>query len=387
MSAHFEKSSSPECMFASLHGKKVARWKKPPASWTWARRSPQTWASSKDLYIVFRNSPHAWLHCLGVLVWQSDANVANCVCTEVGSTRVSGGNQERFSTRNTSSWHATLSRIRRTSNGSVAKNVGSTSSWRTSVHARRERWRGASALHFFGLDPLEANWFTSWSRLCFRFSGILIAPPSPTNTLFLTSIDLTQVDTWHRPRLPTPPSSRSTARISSFGRRGRRCGWSFAAATHGSACNLLTHCNHDLLAHNGRVSQRAECLCNASRVCQPFRPVNHCLERVWEHVHEIHNCWLVPTLSGMRMCVKKVPRTFVFRIKYTNECHVQNRPSLLLVLSTRINWWSHQQQRFRIVYQFLILALLKSHFVKSCIVGPLSFPSTTATSFPLAPFR
>ena len=50
---------------------------------------------------------------------------------------------------------------------------------------------------------------------------------------------------------------------------------------------LLGHCAHDRLAHGGRVSQRAECLCNASRVCQPCRPVSHCLERVWEPFHEI----------------------------------------------------------------------------------------------------
>ena len=29
---------------------------------------------------------------------------------------------------------------------------------------------------------------------------------------------------------------------------------------------ILGHCTHDRLAHSGRVSQRAECLCNASRV-------------------------------------------------------------------------------------------------------------------------
>ena len=60
------------------------------------------------------------------------------------------------------------------------------------------------------------------------------------------------------------------------------------------------------------MNQRAECLCNESRVCQPSRqrvhtvgniratqaPVSHCLERVWEPLHEIHNCWLVPALGG-----------------------------------------------------------------------------------------
>ena len=36
---------------------------------------------------------HAWLLCRGILVWQSDVDVANCA--EVCSTQVSGGNQER----------------------------------------------------------------------------------------------------------------------------------------------------------------------------------------------------------------------------------------------------------------------------------------------------
>ena len=74
-----------------------------------------------------------------------------------------------------------------------------------------------------------------------------------------------------------------------------------------------------------RVSQRAECSCNASRICQPFRPVSHCLERVWEPVHEIQNCWLVTTLGGERMCVKKSLAHLYF-VKFSNDCHVQNHP-------------------------------------------------------------
>ena len=53
------------------------------------------------------------------------------------------------------------------------------------------------------------------------------------------------------------------------------------------------------------------------------------------------------------MCVKKIPSlAHLYFEKFANECQVQNRPILLLVLSTRINRLSHQQQRFRIFYQF-----------------------------------
>ena len=31
---------------------------------------------------------HAWLLCLGILVWQSDVDVPNCICVEVGSTHL-----------------------------------------------------------------------------------------------------------------------------------------------------------------------------------------------------------------------------------------------------------------------------------------------------------
>ena len=53
-----------------------------------ARRSRASGKSS-------RLQKHEHLLCLGVLVWQLDVDVANCVSVEVGSTRVSGGNQEK----------------------------------------------------------------------------------------------------------------------------------------------------------------------------------------------------------------------------------------------------------------------------------------------------
>ena len=81
-------------------------------------------------------------------------------------------------------------------------------------------------------------------------------------------------------------------------------------------------------------------------------PVSHCLERVWEPVHEIHNCWQFPTVCGMWMCVKEIPTpVHMYFVQLADECQVQNRPCPFLVLSTRINRWSNQQQRFRVLYQ------------------------------------
>ena len=36
-------------------------------------------------------------------------------------------------------------------------------------------------------------------------------------------------------------------------------------------------------------------------------------ECVWKPVHEVHHCWLIPTVCGMRMCVKKTPSSTTHR--------------------------------------------------------------------------
>ena len=99
--------------------------------------------------------PHTHLAALGSS--QSAVDVANCVCVEVGSTHVSSGNLEKILNL-------------RGSDGGVAEKIGSTPVWRTSSHQTRTvTWGfGASCV---GIDPLEANWFASCLRPCFRFSG------------------------------------------------------------------------------------------------------------------------------------------------------------------------------------------------------------------------
>ena len=75
---------------------------------------------------------------------------------------------------------------------------------------------------------------------------------------------------------------------------------------------------HNRLAHRGRVIQGTECLCDATRICQPSRqhvdavrgirakqdPVSHCLQRVCEPVHDIHPLSAAPNCP---LSVKEMP--------------------------------------------------------------------------------
>ena len=150
------------------------------------------------------------------------------------------------------------------------------------------------------------------------------------------------------------------------------------------------------------MSQRAECLCNASRVCQPSHqrvhpvgtirakeaPVSHRLERVWEPVHEIHNCWLVPALGGVQMCVKKITsRTCISK---NSQMCARYRTAQVCSSSSPSESIGHPiiNNGFEFSINFLHLvrqsALLKSHFVKSSVAGPPSRSSATATGFSVA---
>ena len=118
--------------------------------------------------------------------------------------------------------------------------------------------------------------------------------------------------------------------------------------------------------------------------------LGHCLEPVWVPVHEVHCCCLIPTVCGMRMCVKKVSSSgHLYLVQFTDECKVQNRPCLLLVSL-------HHSQAFSAKYVHLVRksALLNSHVVKSGVTAPLrrrccasGFSQRIVHTHPLVPFR
>ena len=57
--------------------------------------SPTLGTIQRTVHRLSQFPAHAWLLCLGILVRQSDVDVADCISVEVGSTHVSGGTQER----------------------------------------------------------------------------------------------------------------------------------------------------------------------------------------------------------------------------------------------------------------------------------------------------
>ena len=152
-------------------------------------------------------------------------------------------------TRKTSSWHETLSRIRKVSSGGVAEKIGSTPLWRTSVHTRRERYRGGFCDTFVRIDPLEAKWVTSCSCPCVRFSGVLVHLHVPQVLHFLLTgsfdfswIQWSPLDTSSASHSSGSYSSASTARMSSFGRDGRYCNGSTFPATPMIVCDPASAC-------------------------------------------------------------------------------------------------------------------------------------------------
>ena len=84
---------------------------------------------------------------LGVLVWQSDVDVADRISVESGlDSHLRWRSRKGPELEKTSSWHATLSRIRKVSSVGVAEKIGSTPLCRTAVHTRGDLPRGASTL-------------------------------------------------------------------------------------------------------------------------------------------------------------------------------------------------------------------------------------------------
>ena len=57
--------------------------------------SPTLGSIQRSVHRLSQFHTHGWLLCLGVLVWQSDVDVANCIGVEEGSTHICDGDQER----------------------------------------------------------------------------------------------------------------------------------------------------------------------------------------------------------------------------------------------------------------------------------------------------
>ena len=100
----------------------------------------------RSLHRLSQFPAHAWLLCLGVFVWQSDADVADHTGVKVGSTHICDGDQEKvlhsknvFLARNTD--HDSQSFQRRCCRDDPFMA-------HTRTH-RRERYRGASAFPLF----------------------------------------------------------------------------------------------------------------------------------------------------------------------------------------------------------------------------------------------
>ena len=144
--------------------------------------SPSLGCVRRSVHRLSQFPTHNWLLCLGVFVWQSNEDVADRIGVRWARLTSAMEIRKGSFTRKTSSWHATLSRIRKNFQRSVAEKIGSTPLWRTSVHTRRERYRGASAFPLLvlihlrptGLRPVRAVPPLQWST---RTS------PCPTNTL------------------------------------------------------------------------------------------------------------------------------------------------------------------------------------------------------------
>ena len=136
--------------------------------------SPTLGQHPKNRTSSFANSHTRQAALPGVLVWQSDVDVANCVCVEVGSTLVSGGNQQRvlnskhvFQTRNTEKDSQSFQRrCRREDRFDPFVAYLRTHQTRTVSCCF-----GATCV---GTEPLEDNWVASCSCPCFRFSGVLV---------------------------------------------------------------------------------------------------------------------------------------------------------------------------------------------------------------------
>ena len=125
--------------------------------------------------------------------------------------------------------------------------------------------------------------------------------------------------------------------------------------------------------------------------------VSHCLEHIWEPVHEIHHSWLVPALCGVRMCVwrKKPSLGHLCFVQLTNECQVQ-RPPDFAPRPLRQNRSAIPSavavSKFTINFLHLVRqsAMLKSHFVKSSVTTRSTFTPTFCKHhdrFPSSPFH
>ena len=57
--------------------------------------SPSLGCVQRSVHRLSQFPTHAWLLCLGVLVWKSDVDVADRISVQVGSTHICDGDQER----------------------------------------------------------------------------------------------------------------------------------------------------------------------------------------------------------------------------------------------------------------------------------------------------
>ena len=115
---------------------------------------------------------HAWLHCFGVLVWQSNVDITHRISMEVSTTHVCDGNQEKvFLTRNTECFQRRCCREDRI-NTFVAH-------FRTH-QTRAVTWGFVASI--VGIH-LRANWVASCSRPCPLLRWKTRAHPCLTNTV------------------------------------------------------------------------------------------------------------------------------------------------------------------------------------------------------------
>ena len=308
---------------------------------------------------------HTWLLCLRVFVCQSDVDVADRI----------GANKSGLDSH--LQWISGK-------DPSLEKRLPGTKHWarfakfaeevlpRRSVRplhgappytTRRERYRGASALPLFvslhlrpnGLRPVRARAsasaeysYTSTSHKYFNSFSRAVLTSRGSNGPPLTSSSAS-----HSSR---SCSSASTARMSSFGRDGRCCSGSKFPATPMIVWRTVDEWSSELSAcatHPKFVNHLVNVFIPWGTFLAKQAPVSHCLERVWKPVSEMHNCWLFPTVCIMWACGKEMPTPVqLCFVQLANECQVQNPSCPFPLLTTRVNRWSNQQQRFRVLYQF-----------------------------------
>ena len=126
-------------LWKKWHGDATPRENPPVSKNLIVMLSPPLGCTKGSVHCFSQLPTHAWLLRFGVFVRQSNVDVTHRVSTEVGSTHVCVGDQERvfnlenvFLTRNTEQDSQSFQRR-------GCREDRPTPLWRTSVHTRRER--------------------------------------------------------------------------------------------------------------------------------------------------------------------------------------------------------------------------------------------------------